>query len=173
MSALVLAALLQMGPPPAPPPDVALTARARAIAERAGLPVTGIAVYVWDPWRGEYRVDAQTWVAAGYVSIFISPLILDDADKDGVDGLLAHELAHFGTKCGRGRADGKDRYRNDDELVACESKADARAASWVGRRTVIRGLCQLMAISWYWKFTTDGTVLTRRIRLLHDRKDIP
>lgn len=168
MTAIALAILLQSGPPPAPLPNAELTIRALSIAAIAGLPVSGISVYTWEPWAAEGVVDVRSWFAAGHVTIMVSPLLLEGSDEDGLDALLAHELAHFGTTCGRGGM-----YRNDDELFACESAADTRAATWVGRRTVIRGLCQLMAISWYWKYTTDSTILYRRIRLLHDRKDIP
>lgn len=147
-------------------PDPALTERARVIASAAGLSHE-VTVFVYEPWREARRVDARTRVLGNHVTVYISPILADEMDNDGMTGLLAHELAHVGTTCGR---DG--RYPDDDAAVACESRADARAAGWVGRTTAIRGLCQVMAIAWDWRYTTDGTVLTRRIRLLHDRRDI-
>jgi predicted Zn-dependent protease len=162
--ALVFAAATGMNDPY--PIDDALTARANAQAVSYGLQYRVI-VAVPPSWRDRGIVNAKTHVRGNVLAITISPILLEEMDAEGLTGMFAHELAHPRSTCGLRN------YRSWSEEVVCEHAADVQAARWVGKRAVLRGLCQVMASGWNWRYNTDVSPLIERIRLLHNRKDIP
>lgn len=147
------------------PDSQQLAGQAAGIARAAGLSDIIIVVTVPPRWYKRGIVDAQTNVRGQVVDITVSPILLEDMDADGIRGMLAHELAHTRLSCG-------PHYRSEREHLACEIEADALAARWVGKRTVLRSLCQLIASGWAWRYNTNAMPMYERIRRLHDR-DIP
>lgn len=123
-------------------------------------------VVIVPEWGEQGIVQAKTFPRGEYIIIAVSPIILQDLDRDAQRGMLAHELAHLRRTCGL------KEYASEREELVCEHAADAQAARWVGKRTVIRGLCQLIASSWVWRYRTDLSILITRIKMLHDRRDI-
>jgi hypothetical protein len=147
-----------------------LTAAAADIARRAGLPYRPT-VYLMPFWESRGIVNATSGLAGDRIAIRVSPILADEMYGDGIRAMLAHELAHPRNAC---KPDPVTlEYATREEEIACEHAADALSARWVGRTAALQGLLQLTAIGWDWRFTTDTSVLTERIRLLHDRTDIP
>ena len=143
--------------------DDVLTSMARTIAKDARLAYVPT-VYTVPAWRDLYVVTAESFAAYRTMDIFVSPLLLEYQDTMGRRGMLAHELAHPRTVCSGG--DGHE------SMDACERDVDLLAATWVGKEASIRGLCQLMAGAWHWRYTTDASSIIERIKNLHFA-DIP
>lgn len=158
--ALLVAVLLTDGPPPISSSDQELTLMAADIVQIQRLPYT-VTVEIREEWRQQYIVDAYLWVyKANHLRILMSPLLVEGLDRDGKRALLAHELAHTQFDCGLDEQTWKDK-------LACEIRTDRQAVRWVGRRTMLKGLCQLIAVSWYWKYRTDVADLIERIKKIH------
>jgi len=163
--------LLDAGNDAVPAPvDEELTAVARGIARDAGLPYE-VTVHVPPLWEGRGIVNATTVLRGNRVFIRVSPILAREMDTAGIRAMLAHELAHPQNACGPDPV--TLAYASRDTETACEHAADALSARWVGRTTALRGLLQLTAIGWDWRFTTDASHLVLRVRLLHERTDIP
>ncbi|MCC6404900.1 MAG: hypothetical protein IT405_00750 [Candidatus Yanofskybacteria bacterium] len=145
--------------------DTALTERVQAQARSYGLEYR-VVVAVAPAWRARGIVDTRTRVRDNIVAIIVSPILLEEMDREALEGMFAHELAHPQRACGLGQ------YATLADEIACEHPADVQAAKWVGRRAVLRGLCQLRAISWDWRYSTDATGTNERIKRLHERTDI-
>jgi hypothetical protein len=146
------------------PVDMGLTRGLQEQTRNFGLEYE-VVVVVPPSWGDRGVVNAETHVRGKYLAVAVSPILLEDMDRDGLYSMFAHELAHTLNHCG-------PTYRDDKEKLACEHAADVQAARWVGRRSVLRGLCQLMESSFRWRYGTDVSPLMDRIRLLHQRKDI-
>jgi len=144
--------------------DEQLTKRAAEIAVDAGL-LQRISVYTIPAWRDLAVVNIESFKSDERVQIFVSPLLLEYSDAQGRDGMLAHEIAHMVESCG---PNPETRAAED----ACEQQVDLRSARYVGKHAAIRGLCQLMASAWYWRYTTDASHIIERIKRLH-HADIP
>jgi len=145
--------------------DQALTEVANEIAEEANLPYHAV-VFIHEPWRAEGVVNAETNRKENLIVIAVSPLLAEDLDADAVRAMLAHEIAHYQNSCG-------PKYASLAEAIACEKRADARSVTWVGKRAVLRGLCQLIASSWRWRYVTDVSDLIERIAYIHQLPEGP
>lgn len=144
--------------------DATLMRRAKEIADVAGIE-REVVVYTIPAWRDLRVVNIETHLSDERIIIMASPLLLEDSDEQGRDGMLAHELAHALEPCGPD-------FRSRSSEDACEQAVDLRAAAWVGKQASIRGLCQLMASAWYWRYTTDVSHVVERIKRLH-HADLP
>ncbi len=166
--ALSVSLALAAGPPWSEPAvvDDALTEVAAAMAREAGLPHK-VVVLTPPSWQRRGIVNASTNIVRDtHIIIRVSPILVDELSAVELRGLLAHEVAHLRAGCG-------PKFRTPAEALACEHKADALSARWVGRTTALRTLCHVMAISFDWRFKTDASDTIERIRLLHNRTDIP
>lgn len=172
MTMLLLALLLQTGPPRTDygvgPLQISdeLTSVANDIIFQQGLPYAAV-VLIPEKWRDDGVVTAATYVRGNGIEILVSPLMIEDMDAEGLRAVLAHELAHTQIPCN------PDPLSNEAESVACEHRVDALSAKWVGKKASLRALCQVMASVWYWRYMTDVWPLIERIRLLHNRTDVP
>ncbi|HUO75435.1 MAG TPA: hypothetical protein VMU12_00750 [Candidatus Paceibacterota bacterium] len=162
-TAVVLSLFVQAADPY--PVDYGLIAQVMLQARAVGI-TANIIVRVPPSWQERGYVNAKTNVRDDVIVITVSPILLDDLDADAQNAMFAHELAHSQNECG-------PFYANDAERDACEHAADALAATWVGRQSMIRSLCQLMASSWRWKYSADFAAMIGRIKYLHERTDIP
>lgn len=151
-------------------PDARLTALAGDIAARAGLPYEPI-VYSMPLWKSRGVVNTTAQRRGNRLTIRVSPILTEEMYDGGIRAMLAHELAHPQHACAPDPVTLE--YASRGGEVACEHAADALSARWVGRKAALQGLLQLTAIGWDWRYTTDVSVLVERIRLLHDRTDIP
>ncbi len=147
------------------PVDFALAARAQRLANRVDINKY-VVVSVPPLWRELGFVQAKTNIRGRIIAITVSPILLEDMDEDGEDAMFAHELAHTLRPCGYYP------YATAEDELECEHAADAQSARWVGKRTALRGLCQLLASSWSRRYCTDCSMLIARIKLLHERRDI-
>jgi hypothetical protein len=145
--------------------DPALSENANEIAQQAGLRYRAV-VFVFEPWRDQGVVNAWSWRREGILVIGVSPILVDDLDADGMRAMLAHELAHTQLSCG-------PKYRSFAEALACEQRADTLSMRWVGKRTVLRGLCQLIASTWSWRYATDVSDVIARIKHMHEVAEGP
>lgn len=152
------------------PVDPTLTEVAREIARSAGLPYEPT-VHVPPLWEGRGIVNVTAGRRGNRIAIRVSPILAREMYGDGIRAMLAHELAHPQNVC---KPDPETlKYPTYAEEIACEHAADALSARWVGRTAVLQGLLQLTDSSWDWRYTTDVSTLMERIRLMHDRTDIP
>lgn len=117
-------------------------------------------IVVYQPWAQQGIVNAASYSFPGRTVILISPLLVEDLYGEGVPGVLAHELAHTYIRC-------DPKLLGPRALQSCEMRTDALAASWVGRRTVRIGLCQLLFSAWNRRAVTDVSDLMERIHALH------
>ncbi|MCC6934753.1 MAG: hypothetical protein IT406_03660 [Candidatus Yanofskybacteria bacterium] len=145
--------------------DPVLTERVQAQARSYGLEYR-VVVAVVPSWKAQGKVQVETRFRGGIVAILVSPILYEEMDGGAFRAMFAHELAHTLRPCGLRP------YTSIAEHNACEHAADAQAAAWVGKREVLRGLCQVRAIGWDWRYNTDATPMNERIRLLHNRTDI-
>lgn len=148
--------------------EAQLTAVAQEMAVQAGLPHR-ITVRVPSEWQAGGVVNAKIYPDGTRATIYISPILVDEMDSLSIRAVLAHELGHTQSTCGLGIP----RYATEAGYLACEGKADAFAARLVGRRAVLKSLCEFTYIAFDWRYTTDASSLFARIRKLHYRTDIP
>ncbi|HXK36625.1 MAG TPA: M48 family metalloprotease [Candidatus Paceibacterota bacterium] len=145
--------------------DQGLTETANEIIRHAGLRYAAV-VFVFEPWREQGIVNAWSWRRQDTLIIGVSPILVDDLETDGIRAMLAHEVAHWQLTCG-------PKYRSFAEALDCEQRADALSIRWVGKRTVLRGLCQLIASTWSWRYATDVSDLIIRIKNVHEIAEGP